>query len=376
MQAFTSGLLPGPPGPAQPAPGGRQGAQRGVGGPDGHARRAEAGRGVVWTADALAKMDYALLCAYTHPDCDGPTLDLITTGTCGCSSSTTTSWNSSSTPATCPAPAPTCAAWALHDRARSALAHPDHPRRRAWRPVGAHRASPFGGLRRRFTISTHNLMVESLWSWTTSTWAGSPTHRVHPGAPAGRGAPWSANLVEIAVGAELPDRFAATRPMRVLSTPSPMPYTCATTCSPTSGRSRRRGELERGAGVRAVLRHLDAAGRRAGQRVLTSRMQQFEDTALVSARAAGRARRHARRAARRRGYVKGLQDWQSGGRSARPLQPVHERRRPRRPDRRTGPLAGLAGERAGHLGLRLGRCPGCAAATGSTPTGRTCRSAT
>jgi len=68
MQAFTSrtstwSTRPG----AQPAPGGRQGAQRGVGGPDGHARRAEAGRGRVWTADALAKMTYALLCAYTHP---------------------------------------------------------------------------------------------------------------------------------------------------------------------------------------------------------------------------------------------------------------------------------------------------------------------
>src|SRR6266496_3995938 len=34
--------------------------------------------GVVWDDAALARMDYALMCAYTHPDCDGPTLDLIT----------------------------------------------------------------------------------------------------------------------------------------------------------------------------------------------------------------------------------------------------------------------------------------------------------
>ena len=34
--------------------------------------------GVVWDQAALDKMDYALMCAYTHPDCDGPTLDLIT----------------------------------------------------------------------------------------------------------------------------------------------------------------------------------------------------------------------------------------------------------------------------------------------------------
>ena len=34
--------------------------------------------GVVWTGAALDDMDYALMCAYTHPDCDGPMLDLIT----------------------------------------------------------------------------------------------------------------------------------------------------------------------------------------------------------------------------------------------------------------------------------------------------------
>ena len=36
------------------------------------------GGGLVWDEAALAGMDYALMCAYTHPDCDGPTLDLIT----------------------------------------------------------------------------------------------------------------------------------------------------------------------------------------------------------------------------------------------------------------------------------------------------------
>lgn len=36
------------------------------------------GGGVVWDEAALRAMDYALLCAYTHPDCDGPALDLVT----------------------------------------------------------------------------------------------------------------------------------------------------------------------------------------------------------------------------------------------------------------------------------------------------------
>jgi germacradienol/geosmin synthase len=36
------------------------------------------GGGVVWDEAALARMDYALMCAYTHPDCGGDALDLIT----------------------------------------------------------------------------------------------------------------------------------------------------------------------------------------------------------------------------------------------------------------------------------------------------------
>jgi germacradienol/geosmin synthase len=36
------------------------------------------GGGVIWDEEALAAMDYALMCSYTHPDCDAPALDLIT----------------------------------------------------------------------------------------------------------------------------------------------------------------------------------------------------------------------------------------------------------------------------------------------------------
>src|SRR6202041_1585495 len=36
------------------------------------------GGGLIWDESKLAAMDYALLCAYTHPDCDGGALDLIT----------------------------------------------------------------------------------------------------------------------------------------------------------------------------------------------------------------------------------------------------------------------------------------------------------
>lgn len=60
---------------------------------------AKPGGGVVWTEAELAEMDYALMCAYTHPDCDGPALDLITDRYVWVFSLTTTFSSSSSTPA-------------------------------------------------------------------------------------------------------------------------------------------------------------------------------------------------------------------------------------------------------------------------------------
>ncbi len=36
------------------------------------------GGGVIWDAAGLDRMDYSLMCAYTHPDCDALMLDLIT----------------------------------------------------------------------------------------------------------------------------------------------------------------------------------------------------------------------------------------------------------------------------------------------------------
>src|ERR1700678_3277155 len=39
---------------------------------------ARPGGGLVWDEAALDAMDYPLMCAYTHPDCDGQVLDAIT----------------------------------------------------------------------------------------------------------------------------------------------------------------------------------------------------------------------------------------------------------------------------------------------------------
>ncbi|GAA0412516.1 terpene synthase family protein [Microbispora corallina] len=276
------------------------------------------GGGVVWDAGALARMDYALMCAYTHPDCDGPTLDLVT------------DWY----------------VWVFffddhflehfkHSRdlagAKAYLDRlelfmtpdgrtPPEPGNAAeaglrdlWeRTVPA--MSP--GWRRRFVTSTHNLMVESMWELDNIDRGriANPIEYVQMRRRVG-GAPWSANLVEYAVGAELPGHLAATRPVRVLTD------TFADAVHLRNDLfSYQREVQEEGENSNAVLvfeRFLGCSTQEAADLVndlLTSRLQQFESTALTEVPAL--LAEHAagpEEAAAVAAYVKGLQDWQSGG---------------------------------------------------------------
>ncbi|MGH3611310.1 MAG: terpene synthase family protein [Pseudonocardia sp.] len=273
------------------------------------------GGGVVWDEAALAKHDYALLCAYTHPDCDGPTLDLIT------------DWYvwvfffddhfleqfkySRDLPG----------AKAYLDRLEEFMTEsapePTNPAEAGLQDLWARTAPSMShGWRRRFTLSTHNLMVESMWELDNIDRGriANPIEYVQMRRRVG-GAPWSANLVEHAVGAEIPDNLAGTRPMRVLSD------TFADAVHLRNDLfSYQREVQEEGENSNAVLvfeRFLDCSTQEAAERVndlLTSRMQQFESTALteVPALVAERAvppHEQIGVAA----YVKGLQDWQSGG---------------------------------------------------------------
>ncbi|GAA3088164.1 terpene synthase family protein [Streptosporangium carneum] len=276
------------------------------------------GGGVVWDEAALARMDYALMCAYTHPDCDGPALDLIT------------DWY----------------VWVFffddhflehfkHSRdLRGAKAHldrlelfmtmdgqtPPEPGNPAeagladlWErtvPAMSH------GWRRRFVTSTHNLMIESMWELDNIDRGriANPIEYVQMRRRVG-GAPWSANLVEYAVGAEVPDGLAGTRPLHVL---------CDTFSDAVHLRndlfSYQREVREEGENSNAVLvfeRFFDCSTQEAAELVndlLTSRLLRFEDTALSEVPAL--LAEHAVPAHEQVAvglYVKGLQDWQSGG---------------------------------------------------------------
>jgi len=276
------------------------------------------GGGVVWDAPALARMDYAQLCAYTHPDCDGPTLDLIT------------DWY----------------VWvfffddyflelfkysrdlaggrAFLDRLELFMTEPGEP---VPEPTNAAEAgladlwsrtipSMSDGWRHRFITATHNLMVESMWELDNMDLGriANPIEYVQVRRLVG-GAPWSAKLVELAAGAEIPDGLAETRPLRVLAD------TFADAVHLRNDLfSYQREVQEEGENSNAVLvfeRFFDLPTQEAAELVnelLTSRMQQFEDTALIEVPEL--VTRHGLPPNEQLGifsYVKGLQDWQSGG---------------------------------------------------------------
>ena len=173
----------------------------------------------VWDASDLDSHDYALLCAYTHPDAPSPELDLVT------------DWY----------------VWVfyfddhfleLYKRPRDLTGAAEHlDRLAAFMPVdGPIVATPVNpverGLadlwarttptmsadwRRRFVESTANLLRESLWELANISRSRlpNPIEYVEMRRKVG-GAPWSANLVEHAAGAEVPAEIAASRPMCVL----------------------------------------------------------------------------------------------------------------------------------------------------------------
>ncbi len=276
------------------------------------------GGGLVWDGAALARMDYALMCAYTHPDCDGQTLDLIT------------DWY----------------VWVFffddhfleqykYSRdlpgARSYLdslerfmtctgqtpPEPTNPTEAGLADLWARTVPAMSeAWRRRFRTATHNLMVESMWELDNIDRGriANPIEYIQMRRRVG-GAPWSANLVEYAAGAELPDRLAATRPVRVLAD------TFADAVHLRNDLfSYQREVQEEGENSNAVLvfeRFLDCPTQQAAELVndlLTSRVQQFENTALteipevLTEHAAPPSEQLAVAA-----YIKGLQDWQAGG---------------------------------------------------------------
>ncbi|WP_149826188.1 germacradienol/geosmin synthase Cyc2 [Streptomyces tailanensis] len=272
----------------------------------------------VWDQEDLDAHDYGLLCAYTHPDCDGPALSLIT------------DWY----------------VWVfffddhfleLFKRSQDrpgGKAHLDRlplfmpldlnaPVPEPRNPVEAGLADLWARTvpsmsmdwRRRFAVATEHLLNESMWELSNMNEGriANPVEYIEMRRKVG-GAPWSAGLVEYAT-AEVPVSIAESRPLRVLM--ETFSDAVHLRNDLFSYQREVEDEGENSNGVLVLETFFDCGTQRAAETVndiLTSRLHQFEHTALteVPALALEKGLSPAEVAAVA-AYTKGLQDWQSGG---------------------------------------------------------------
>lgn len=273
----------------------------------------------IWDEHDLDSHDYALLCAYTHPDCAGPELSLVT------------DWY----------------VWVFffddhflelfkrsQDR-QGGKAYLD--RLPAFMPMDLADGFPEpqnqveAGLadlwartvpsmsmewRERFAVSTENLLNESLWELSNIN-AGrvsNPVEYIEMRRKVG-GAPWSAGLIEYATGAEVPAVIAGSRPLRVLKDTFSDGVHLRNDLFSYEREIQEEGELSNG--VLVLETFLGCTTQEAAEAVndlLTARLQQFENTFFTEL-----GPLFAEFAVDPKGvadtltYVKGLQDWQSGG---------------------------------------------------------------
>jgi len=273
---------------------------------------------VIWTEGDFDAHDYALLCSYTHPDATAELLDLVT------------DWY----------------VWVFYfddhflelfkrskdlegaqaylDALRAFMPAdgpitevPSNPVEAGladlWTRTVASRSDDW---RARFAESTRNLLDESLWELANIN-AGrvaNPIEYVEMRRKVG-GAPWSANLIEHACDAEVPAVIAASRPMEVLRDTFADAVHLRNDLFSYQREVHDEGELSNG--VLVLERFLGCTAQQAADRVndlLTSRLQQFEHTAFTELPALGDEYGLDPLDRVRIGlYVKGLQDWQSGG---------------------------------------------------------------
>lgn len=274
---------------------------------------------LIWDEHDLDSHDYGLLCAYTHPDCSATELDLIT------------DWY----------------VWvfffddhflevykytkdyagAKAYLARLAAFMPVHPQGEPPTPTNPvergladlwARTIPTTSVdwRIRFIESTKNLLDESLWELANiqEDRVANPIEYIELRRRVG-GAPWSANLVEHAVGGEVPAVIAASRPMTVLRDTFSDGVHLRNDIFSYQREVEKEGEnancilvLERFLGV-----DTQTAAELTND-LLTSRLHQFENTAVFEVPPL--LEEHHISPIERLNvlkYVKGLQDWQSGG---------------------------------------------------------------
>ncbi|KIG18953.1 Germacradienol/germacrene D synthase [Enhygromyxa salina] len=273
----------------------------------------------IWDERVFDAHDYALLCAYTHPDATGPDLDLVT------------DWY----------------VWVFYfddhfleiykrtrnyAGAKAYLARlsafmpldvstvdeaPTNPVERGLLDLWARTAPSMSeAWRERFIEATTHLLDESLWELANiqENRVSNPIEYIALRRKVG-GAPWSAGLVEYVVRGEVPAAVADSRSMCVLR--DSFSDAVHLRNDIFSYQREVQDEGENANCILVVERFLGVDTQTAANLtndLLTSRLQQFENTALLEVPPL--ADEHALGPLERLDifkYVKGLQDWQSGG---------------------------------------------------------------
>nr|QDK54705.1 putative geosmin synthase [Aphanizomenon gracile CHAB2417] len=273
----------------------------------------------IWDERKFDAHDYALLCSYTHPDTDSPELDLVT------------DWY----------------VWVfffddhfleIYKRSQDMVGAKEYlDRLPAFMPIYP-KDNPLvptnpveRGLadlwsrtaftksvewRRRFFESTKNLLDESMWELANinQNRIANPIEYIEMRRKVG-GAPWSADLVEHAAFVEVPAKIAATRPMRVLKD------TFADGVHLRNDLFSYQREVEdEGENSNCVLvieKFLNVSTQEAANltnELLNSRLYQFDNTAVTELPSL--FEEYGVDPVERVNvllYIKGLQDWQSGG---------------------------------------------------------------
>lgn len=273
----------------------------------------------VWDERDLDSHDYALLCAYTHPDTPAAELALVT------------DWYvwvfffDDHFLESFKRNRDTAGAKAYLDRLPdfmpvqpgTAPPEPCNAVERGLADLWARTVPAMSqGWRRRFAEATRHLLEESLWELANISdgRVANPLEYIEMRRKVG-GAPWSAGLVEYAAGAEVPEAVAGSRPLRVLRDAFADGVHLRNDLFSYQREIEDEGELSNG--VLVFERFLGCTTQQAADAVndlITSRLQQFEHTALTEL--GPLFAEHGldpASCADVLAYVKGLQDWQSGG---------------------------------------------------------------
>ncbi|WP_280719559.1 family 2 encapsulin nanocompartment cargo protein terpene cyclase [Kitasatospora sp. MAP5-34] len=273
----------------------------------------------IWDEHDFDSHDYALLCAYTHPDCSSEELALIT------------DWYvwvfffDDHFLDIFKRTLDTAGAKAYLDRLPAFMPlRPGSAVPAATNPVEAGLADLWArtvpGMSEswltRFAESTKHLLDESLWELANmnASRISNPVEYIEMRRKVG-GAPWSAGLVEHAAGAEVPAAIAESRQLRVLRDTFSDGVHLRNDLFSYEREIQEEGELSNGI---LVLEHfLGCSTQEAAEAVndlLTSRLHQFEHTAVTElAPLFQEFALDPKSCLDVLAYVKGLQDWQSGG---------------------------------------------------------------